>query len=211
MFIICRTFLSTDDANVIRLGLSNIGCEMMCDAFKNELPVAVTSMLQAHTRGIDLFISQFPDWNRFVENAAATQLATTDVDDLRDAAAKLIVRLQNEPDLVEPEVPKTLSRLNELLTKPSSSAKRAAFAMLRSIENLVSKVFSYGAEFLDQTMSKTIAGASSITSKVLMAGLLSVALSGAVTISPVAAKVSEMQWLKKAVQLVEEQLGTLKA
>jgi hypothetical protein len=81
--------------------------------------------------------------------------------------------------------------------------------MLRSIENLVSRVFSYGAEFLDKTTSKTIDGASVVTSKILLAGLLSLALAGATSISPLAGKVGEMQWMRVASELVQKQLEIL--
>lgn len=199
----------SEEGNIIRLGLSNIGCGTMCSAFEAELPDAITSMLRAHTRGIELFVAQFPEWNRFVENAAQTELADSDIEDLHGAASKLIQSMQKQPELVEPEVPKTLLFLNKLIAQPGASSKRAAFAVLRSIENLISKVFAYSADFVDKTALKTIDGASTVASKALIVGLLTLALSGAASISPVAGKIGEMQWLKTAVELVQKELETL--
>ena len=57
----------TEESNVVRIGLSNIRCQLMCSAFGEELPPAVASMLQAHTLSVEMFVAQFPDWSRFVE------------------------------------------------------------------------------------------------------------------------------------------------
>jgi hypothetical protein len=115
--------------------------------------------------------------------------------------------MQQEPDLVEPEVPKTLLYLNELIARPAKFAKRAAFAVLRSIENMISKVIGYSAELADKTMSKGIDSASSLlTSKTFIGGLLALALGSAVLIQPFAGKIEEMQWLKSAVEAVQKEL-----
>jgi hypothetical protein len=204
-----QELLKTEDGNIIQLGLANIGCEVMCSSFKDELPVAVASMLQAHTKGVQLFVGQFPEWHRFIENAATVQLVNNDITELHGAVTKIVGDLQQRPDLVEPEVPKTLARINELLNAPGVAGKRAAFALLRSVENLISKVFSYVAEFCDKTASKVVDSASGAVAKVVYIGLLTLALEGAYAISPVAGKVSEMQWVKTAVDIVQKQLATL--
>jgi hypothetical protein len=204
-----QEMLNTEGGNIIQLGLANIGCEVMCSSFKDELPVAVASMVQAHTRGIQLFVGQFLEWHRFIENAASVQLVDNDITELREGVATLVDDLQAKPDLVEPEVPKILARINELLNAPGVARKRVAFALLRSIENLISKVFSYMVEFCDKTASKVVDSASDAVSKVVYIGLLTLALGGAYAISPIAGKVSEMQWVKTAADIVQKQLETL--
>jgi hypothetical protein len=197
--------LSTGES-IIRVGLSNIGCEMMCGVYETELPDAVASMIRSHTRGVDMFAAQFPEWNRFVENAAVVQINDDDVAKIHDTAKSLVQRLSEKADVVDPEVPRTLSILNNLISNPRAASKRAAFAILRSIENFVSKVFSCGADLVEKTVTKTIDGLSSTASKALIIALLGIAVSGASSIGPVASKVNEMAWLKNAAELVQRQI-----
>jgi hypothetical protein len=192
--------------SIIRVGLSNIGCEMMCGVYEAELPDAVASMIRSHTRGIDMFAAQFPEWNRFVENAAAVQINADDVAAIHATTKSLVQRLNGEAALVDPEVPQTLSRLNDLISNPRAASKRAAFAVLRSIENLVSKVFSCGADLIEKTVNKTIEGLSTVASKALIVGLLTIALTGASSIGPVASKVTEMAWMRNAAEIIQRQI-----
>jgi hypothetical protein len=195
-----------DETDAIKIGLTNLSCEFMCSAFDHELPSAVSSMLKAHTRGIQLFVGQFPEWNRFLENAATAHLENNDVEALRVASEQLVGTLRSKPDVVDPEVPRTLAYLTQLLENPGITGKRAAFAVLRSMENLISLVFNYGAEFGQKTISKTIDSASSAASKMIVMTLLTIALGGAASIGPIASKVPEMTWLQTASEIVRKQL-----
>lgn len=195
-----------EEGNIVQLGLSNLAAKVMCDGFHEELPIAVASMLGAYTRGVDLYVSQYPEWNRFLENAGAVKLDNSDVVVTHRLTRSIIKSLEQRSDLVDPRVPKTLARLNEFLQSPGTMSKRAAFAVLRSIENLVSSVFSYGTEFLAKTATRVSDDISLAASKVIVVGLLTLALGGAAAITPVAGKISEMGWIKNAVELVERQL-----
>ena len=195
-----------DETDAIKIGLTNLSCEFMCSAFDHELPSAVSSMLKAHTRGVQLFVGQFPEWNRFLENAATAHLEDNDVDALRVASEQLVGTLRSKPDIVDPEVPRTLAYLTQLLENPGSTAKKAAFAVLRSLENLISLVFNYGAEFGQKTMSKTIESASTHASRLIVITLLTIAVGGAASIGPIASKVPEMTWLQTASEIVKKQL-----
>ena len=124
-----------DDTDAIKIGLTNLSCEFMCAAFDSELPSAVSSMLKAHTRGVQLFVGQFPEWNKFLENAATSHLETADITRLQSASEQLVETLKARPDVVDPEVPRTLAYLSQMLENPSASGRRAAFAVLRSVEN----------------------------------------------------------------------------
>jgi hypothetical protein len=200
-----------DSADAIKIGITNLGCEIMCTAFDHELPSAVSSMLKAHTRGIQLFVGQFPEWNKFLENAASAQLESSDVTQLRAAAEDVIEKLRARPDVVDPEVPRTLSYLTQLLENPSASGKRAAFAFLRSMENLISLIFQYGTEFGQKTVSKSIEAASTAASKIVVITLLTLALGSATAIGPIASKVPEMNWLQTASEIVKKQLKKMSA
>ena len=194
-----------NEIDAIKVGLMNIGCEMMCSSFEAELPTAVASMLRAHTRGVQMFVGQFPEWTKFVENAAAADLDKTDMTELRAASTKVVDELNAHPDLVNSEVPRTLAFLSEMLDNPTQSGKRAAFAVLRSLENLVSRVFGYGAEFAEKTVRKTIDGASTAASKIVI-GMLLLGLTSAIAIGPISGKIPDMNWLKTATEIVKKQL-----
>ncbi|WP_441252124.1 hypothetical protein AB8A28_10515 [Tardiphaga sp. 71_E8_N1_1] len=158
---------------------------------------------------MQLFIGQFPEWSKFLENAATAHLENEDVEALRNASIEMIETLKAQPNVVDPEVPRTLSYLTQLLESPSATAKKAAFAVLRSLENFISLAFNYGAEFGQKTISKTIDGASSAASKIIIAALLTMALSSATSIGPIASKLPEMNWLQTASDIVRKQLEKL--
>jgi hypothetical protein len=148
------------EIDAIKIGLMNIGCEMMCNSSEAELPVTVAAMLRAHTRGVQMFVGQFPEWARFVENAAEADLDQADITSLKAASQTLVEAMKKQPELVDPAVPRTIAYLSEMLDSPTKAGKRAAFAVLRSLENLVSRVFGYGAEFLEKTAEKSVDKAS---------------------------------------------------
>lgn len=198
----------SEEPNAVRLGLTNLGCEMMSVAFEQELPIAVVAMLRAHTRGVQLFVGQFPEWNRFLENASTAHLENADIARLHSASRNLVDELKANPEIVDPEVPRTISYLSEMLVSPSASSKRAAFAVLRSIENLVSRIFAYGADFAERTMEKSVDRGSTVAAAVIIA-MLSIALTGASVIGPVAGKVPEMNWVKTASEIVKKQIVKL--
>jgi hypothetical protein len=195
-----------DDIDAVKVGLANLSCEFMCAAFDSELPSAVSSMLKAHTRGVQLFVGQFPEWNKFLENAAASHLEAADITQLQSASAQLVESLKARPDVIDPEVPRTLAYLTQMLENPSASRKRAAFAVLRSVENLISLIFNYGADFVQKTISKTIDSLSTTASQVIVVTLLTLALGSATAIGPVASKVPEMHWMQTAAEIVKKQL-----
>ncbi|MCG2642573.1 MULTISPECIES: hypothetical protein [Bradyrhizobium] len=196
------------EIDAISVGLKNIGCEAMFAAFESELPVAVSSMLLAYTRGVQMFVGQFPEWTIFVENAAAADLGKSDIDQLRVASASVVQQLSAQPDLVSPEVPRTLAFLTELLGSPTEAGKRAAFALMRSVENLVSRAFGYGTSFLERTADKTIDQASTAASKIIV-GMLLLGVGSAVAVGPISSKIPDMNWMKAASEIVKKQLSEI--
>jgi hypothetical protein len=197
--------LETDE-NIVKIGITNIGCETAGGAFAKELPDAVSAMLQAHTRAVYLFAGQFPDWNRFLENAASVHLTMRDIEKVSEATSKLIERLEARPEIVDPAVPATLAALLAFLRAPRDAAKKAAFSLLRSIENLVSSIYEFGVIFFEKTMKKTLDDLSTAAARTIVASLLALALSGATGIGPLAGKIGEMTWLRTATELVRDQI-----
>ncbi|MBA9067184.1 hypothetical protein FHR71_000914 [Methylobacterium sp. RAS18] len=199
-----------DSKNIIEIGVSNIGCGLMGSAFREEMSPAVSSMLSTYTLSVDMYVAQFPDWNRFVEQAALSQIEQEDIIQIREAAQSAVDRLMARPDIVEAEVPETFKKLIRLIENPAQAGKRAAFAVLRSIENLISKAVSYAGELADKTVHKSIDKLSGTLSAALVAGLLTIAVDASTGVGPIAAKISELHWLKNAIEVVQEHLSKIK-
>jgi hypothetical protein len=199
---------STTD--IIQLGLAGIACGIMCGQFEPELPDAVCAMMKAQAVGVSMYAAQFPEWQRFTEQAAAVNMTEADIQHVAEATAKIIQGLRANPSLADPEIPRTLTALSELISDPKKATKRAAFAVWRTLENLLIKVFGYGADLLDQTAKKTIDKLSTAGSRAIVA-LVGVALTGAVAMSPVASSIPGSSWITQAVQVVKTQIENLGA
>jgi hypothetical protein len=196
------------DSNVIQVGLATVACEIMCDSFADELSPALAGLTKSHILKLNMYIAQFPAWRRFAEQAASAKLTQEDALAISAAAAHVAAKLRARPELADPEVPRTLEALNALIKDPSRATKKAVFAVWRSIENLIIKIFTYGADLLDQSARKTVDKVSGAAGRVAALALMSVALAGAVSLSPLAGRVPESGWIAKAVEIVERVLAS---
>lgn len=196
--------------NIIQLGLSNIACGMVCNSLRDVLSDTLNATVSSYVLGIDMYVSQFPDWGKFVEQAAAVRLEEEDVVSLQEATASIVDELEARPDIVDPEVPRAFTKLLGLLSDPSRASKKAAFAVLRTIGNLVSKVLSFSSSLLQKTASKVIDGLSTAAAGVIVFGLLTLAVNSAQGVSAVASKINEMNWLRTAIEIVQSQINKLK-
>lgn len=195
--------------NIIQLGLMNIGIEEMGKAFEAELPDALRGMLLGHTRGVAMYVAQFPEWQHFSEKAASAEFTEEDVARISLTANHLISDLEQHSEIADDEVPKTIRALQQLIANPKRASKRAAYAVLRTIENLIAKVFEYCSDFLDKTISKTIEGLSTAASRTIIVALMTVALGGAVGISPLDPKISDIAWVRTAAEIVQGEIEAL--
>ena len=193
--------------NIIKIGLANMGCSIMAAQYQHELPDAVVAMLKAYTSDIAMYVAQFPEWEQFTDKAAAIRIDEDDVASVSRAVGEVIDTLSAHPELADPEVPRTIAFIRELLAEPGKSSKRAAFAMIRTIENLVSSIVQHSINFLRKTAEKAVDVGSSAASKIIV-GLLSVALVGAVGIGPAAVNAG-VPWIQQAAEIVQRQIETL--
>lgn len=193
------------DKNIIELGLLNVGCSAVCETAKDELPDAVRGMIEGHTASVAMFVAQFPEWQRFSEKAATVALDQSDIAVIATAAVRVAQNLEQRSEIADPEVPKTIRFLATLIRDPMSS-KRAAFAVLRTLENLVAKILSYSATLIDKTVTKTIDGLSSAASKAIIISLMTLAISSVTDLGPVTTKIAESSWMKTAVEIVKKQV-----
>ncbi len=190
--------------NVIKIGLSNLACSVMGTQFRDEMPGAIAGMLNAYNASISLYVAQFPEWEQFAQKAASLDVDYEDVHEVDIAAAELIEALKGNTSVADPEVPKTISFVRQFLLLPGASSKRAVFAMIRTIENLVSIILRHSVNFLEKTAENLVETGSKATSKVII-GLLGIALLGASSIGDVATRAGA-PWVKQAAEIMQKQI-----
>jgi hypothetical protein len=196
----------SNEENIIELGLVNIGVERVCKSAAAELPEALLGAIDGHIAGVGMYVAQFDDWRRFCEHAASVELDAADIESIYRSSQSIIEQIHKNPDIADANVPKTLQALNALVANPRSASKRAAFAVLRTVENVVAKIFQYGADYLDQTARKTVDGLSTTTSKFAIGTLIAIALSATTNLGSVPGKLVETGWMRAAAEIVTKQL-----
>lgn len=194
----------TSDGNIVKIGLTNMACGVMSAQFRAELPDAIAAMFNAYSASISLYVAQFPEWDQFTQKAAAIDLDDDDLVEVDTAAGEIIAALAANPQLADPEVPKTIAFVRQFLAVPGGSSKRAAFAMIRTIENLVSSIIRHSVSFFSKTAEKTVEAGSTVASKVIVA-MLGIALMSASGIGPAAVRAGA-PWVQQAAEIVQKQI-----
>jgi len=198
--------ISSED-NIVKIGLTNIACTIMCSQFQGELPDAINGMFGSYSTSISMYVAQFPEWEQFSQKAALVDLDDDDIADIDNAAGEIVAVLEQNPGLSSPEVPKTIKFVRELLATPGSSSRRAAFAMMRTIENLVASILRYSVAVIERTAEKTVDQVSTVAAATIVA-LLSVALVGATGIGAAAVNAGT-PWVRQAAEVVQKQIERL--
>ncbi|MDG3441957.1 hypothetical protein [Nitrospirillum amazonense] len=197
-----------DNVNIIQIGMLNIEMEATCAKFVDELPNAIAGMLTSQALNIRLYLAQFPEWVQFTENALQIELSDQEIQYVSDIASQLANKLSHQEDIVDPDVPKIILFLQSLVRNPRSAGKKTVFAIIRTIENLIARIFSYGAEFMDLSIKKTIEEASKVISKTAVVGLLAASLT-AVGIVPVLSKIGDVTWMRTAAEVFKHELDKI--
>ncbi len=192
------------EGNVVKIGLTNMACGVMGAQFQAELPDAIAGMLNAYNASISLYVAQFPEWEQFTQKASLIDLDEDDVAEVDIAAGEVIAALAENKALADPEVPKTIAFVRQFLAFPGASSKRAAFAMIRTIENLVSSIVRHSLNFFNKTAENVVDAGSKAASKVII-GLLGLALMSASGIGPAAMRAGA-PWVKQAAEIVQKQI-----
>lgn len=199
----------SNDGNIVRIGLTNLACGVMCSQFQQEIPDAINAMFNSYNSSISMYVAQFPEWEQFTQRAASIDLNDEEISEIDITAGEVITALEANPDLADPEVPETIKLVREFMARPGNSAKRAAFAMMRTIENLVSSIVRYSVSALNKTADKTVDRVSTAAS-IVIASLLGIALVGATGIGPAAAQAGA-PWVQQAASVVLQQIEKLNA
>ena len=154
---------------------------------------------------IRMYAAQFPEWRNFLENSASTEIDESDLSVIQATITSLADNLERNSGLVDPEVPRTLREISQFIQHPRQSAKRMAFAAIRTAENLIISIWRYSADFLGRTLEKAKEVGSSVVARVVVYSLLVIAINAAAGISPLTSKRPEMGWMRNAIELVERQ------
>lgn len=193
-----------NNENIVKIGLANIACGVMSSQFQKELPDAIIGMFSSYNSSISLYVAQFPEWEQFTQKAAAIELDEADLNELDTATSNVLECLAENPEIADDEVPRTIAYVRQFLRFPGHSAKRAAFALIRTLENLVSSIVRYSVSFVSSTATKVLDAGSTAASKVIV-GLLTVALVSALGIGPTAVRAGA-PWVKQAAEVVQKQI-----
>lgn len=193
------------EESIVRIAISGLYCGNLAKAFQPELAGAVDVMLSTYSMTIGMYAAQFPEWRSFLENSASAEIEESDLSVIQSTVTSLADSLERNPGLVDPEVPRTLREISQFIQHPRQSAKRMAFAAIRTAENLVISIWSHSADFLGRKLEKTKEIGSSVAAKAVVLSLLVIALDAAAGISPLTSKISEMNWMRSAIELVERQ------
>lgn len=193
--------------DVVQLGIQNISCEELRVSFEPELPTALLAMIKGHTSAISLYVAQFPEWQQFTDNAARVELNAEDIRELRNVAEELAETLEND-EFVDEEVPATIRFLASAARDTRGAGRRTAFALLRSLENLIAVTFKFIGDTVQETAQqtkKTIAKSLSL----VIGGFAAAILASALSVTPIFSKFSDTAWMKTAAPLVQNLLINL--
>ncbi|RVT94562.1 hypothetical protein [Sphingomonas crocodyli] len=197
------------NSDIVRLGMANVGFEIICQRFEKELPDIVAAMLKSHALHINMYVAQFPEWHRFVTQAAEAKTSTDDIVKISGVLQRIIEEVNKNTEHVNENVPRTLFALNRLIANPAEASVKAVYAVWRSIENMIISVFNYGADLFEKSARKTSDSLSTAVSKVAVAALLALALSSAAGMAPLAAHFPDSAWISTAMNVVKNQLQKL--
>lgn len=192
--------------NSIFAGIMNITYQQVIESTSDEISNDVLGRLRGEAISVNMYVSQFEEWRQFSEAAMTAELSSANISTILLTANNVLDEL-NKVDEVDESVPRVIIALRTLISDPKLASKRAAFAVLRTIENLTICIYQKLAEYFDKTTDKIISGGSSVTAKIVIAGLASVAIAAASGLAGV--KLNELIWLKTASKLVENYIQSL--
>jgi hypothetical protein len=194
----------SSNADIIKLGFLSFTCDSLFVRFSNELSEIANARFLALSTGLGLYVSQFPQWREFVENAAEINFQDQDLESVSNIGTKLLPSLEEARDLVDPEVPKSIKLVMEAINNPKLSRKRAFYGAVRTLENLFATIFSEFAKIASSVAEGARVGVKHTTNILVASTLLLVAASSAAQLSPIAERALKAKWMKQAAELVEK-------
>jgi hypothetical protein len=198
-----------EEGNAVAIGIAHLPCTAAYAKIKDEMADILAIQVATYLQGVGMLVAQFPDWQRFVENANMVEISPREIEQIKAHAHGLVAKLEAQPEGVEPEVPRSFKALLSLVEDPQAASKRAAYALVTSIENLVKCSWRFGAEFLTNIASETSKTLATYTSRVLVVALLTYVSAGIYGIGPAASANTDSQWMKPVKELAEKYIAEL--
>ena len=192
--------------DVIRLGLVNITCDQLFERAQKEIPDTALARFKGLSVAIGLYVAQFPEWQRFTENAARADFDPADIQKTYEVGRQLLPQLKSASGLVDPEVPRSIELVLEALRNPNHSGRRALYGTVRTLENLFAKIFSEFVGLLNSAFDGARSGIKKGITIAAAAALLTAAAHYAGMLSPTAERVLKATWIKQAADLVSKSL-----
>jgi len=189
--------------NIIRCALRRLALEKALPAFEQELAATIYGQIQAYSTGIGLYVSLFPDWQRFIANAADTDVNTYDVGQIYYAGRQMVAALETAGPSVDPEVPRTLNWIFEAIREPRLASKSAIFGAWRTLENLVSKIFGTSLDWI-KAANKGVKLGLTASAGIAALTLVQQVATASTGISPKVAQAMHAGWIPKAAQSMLE-------
>lgn len=187
---------------VISLGLQLITLDEYIKISEGELPSILIARLRGFLFGTTHFIGQFRDWELFIETSSKSNFDADDIESTQKVGRALVHGLQASNLPVSKEVPQSIERILEAVIGTRESAKRAAWAALRAIENLVIAVAKECVASVKSLKKGADKGLEKGATAIAMATLLYVAVSAAGDIAPHAARIMKASWISDIIKIV---------
>lgn len=197
------------NVNIINLGMLNITCSNLIKSSYDELSNVASAKFIGYNSSLSIYVAQFPEWRRFVENAADIEISEQDYRAVYEVGRSFIDPLKKASGLVDPEVPRSLELLFEAFHSPSVSLKRQVFSIIRSLENLIAKIFSEFALTYEAFSDGARSGLKKTTSILVASGLLLTVAGLATQLSPTAERVLHSGWMAKAPSLIKDAIDQM--
>jgi hypothetical protein len=197
------------DTHVVELGILHLEIDNLLRSVEPEINDTTNALIKSNSIATNMYLSQFSDWSKFVESAALNSIEIDDIPSIEAATKGLIGRMAEMPQEVDDNIPGTLRYISEIINQPGRAGKRAAFATIRSIENIIGKIYNVTIDFIEKTTDKTVESASRAVSRAVIIALLAAAINTATPLIPLTTKIGELQWLRTATEVLVKQMKNL--
>lgn len=195
-----------ESADIVYVGIQSQECHMAAKAFSEEFSTFTQSLVTAYFSSILNYVAQFPEWQRFLENAAAAKLLEeAQLSELRAVIAAAHSAITNS-DFVTDEVPLRLGWLSTLISADKPVTTKTVMAVAVSIQNMASAVVRWVTSLLIETADKTkklLVNAGALT----LVAAIGAALWKFIPVSNIIAQNSwletALEWLRKVIPLIK--------
>jgi hypothetical protein len=185
-----------ESSSVIVVGLSNITLSSLVTSLYDEIPDHLSSRIDAFRIATGMYVGQSQDWHRFCDNAAQSEISQNDITAAIEAARRSLPRLIKYRKLIDPEVPKSLELMLELVNDPAKSGTRSIFGLIRTIENLTAALWGAIYRLYQAGLLGVEKGVTNGLSAAVTIGVIATTLQLSSGISPSAARALRADWIE---------------